>query len=137
MLLDGVQGSRRWLLRASNIRFLFVTARCNPACERTQESVISLNLRRLDADRLLANDRVREANERLRQRIAKANERLKALDHESPEPQLRELTESERASLSGLTLGQRIRHHTQRRRDWMAEIGRRYATAGSPDALQS
>jgi hypothetical protein len=31
MRLDGVKGSRRWLLRASNIRFLFVTARCNPA----------------------------------------------------------------------------------------------------------
>ena len=27
---DGVKGSRRWLLRASNIRFLFVTARCDP-----------------------------------------------------------------------------------------------------------
>jgi hypothetical protein len=83
-----------------------------------------------------AGRRAREANERLRQRITNANERLKAFDHESPEQQLRVLTESERMALSGLTLGQRIRHHTQRRRDWMAEIGRRNATADSRDALQ-
>jgi hypothetical protein len=44
-----------------------------------------------------------------------------------------ELTESERATLSALTLGQRIRYHTERRRDWMAEISRRNATADSRD----
>jgi hypothetical protein len=35
-----------------------------------------------------------------------------------------ELTESERAALSGLTLGQRIRYHAQRQREWIAEIDR-------------
>jgi hypothetical protein len=52
------KGSRRWLLRASNIRFLFVTVRCNRALRLTRESVISLNLRRLDADGLLANNNI-------------------------------------------------------------------------------
>jgi hypothetical protein len=77
--------------------------------------------------------RAREANERLCQRIAKANQRLKALGHESAVPEMPELTESERATLSALTLGQRIRYHTERRRDWMAEISRRNATADSRD----
>jgi hypothetical protein len=109
--------------------------------ELTTTKTILSRLRKLENGHLPpveteAGRRVREANERLRQRIAKANERLKAFDHESPEQQLRVLTESERMALSGLTLGQRIRHHTQRRRDWMAEIGRRNATAGSRDALK-
>jgi hypothetical protein len=60
-----------------------------------------------------AGRRVREANERLRQRMAEANARMRALGHESG-PKMPELTESERAALSSLTLGQRIRYHTQR-----------------------
>ena len=62
---------------------------------------------------------------------------MKALGYESPELQMRELTESERAALSGLTFGQRIRYHAQRRRDWLAEIGLRNTTAWrSSDAIQ-
>jgi hypothetical protein len=50
---------------------------------------------------------------------------------------MRELTESERAALSGLTFGQSIRYHAQRRRDWLAEIRRRNTTAWrSSDAIQ-
>jgi hypothetical protein len=37
-------------------------------------------------------------------------------------PEVPELTESERAALSGLTLGQRIHYHTQRQRNWMVDI---------------
>jgi hypothetical protein len=81
--------------------------------------------------------RVREANEKLRQRMAAAEVRMKALGYESPEPQMAELSESERAAISGLMLGQMIRYHTQRRRDWMAEISWRNSTAGrSSDAIQ-
>jgi hypothetical protein len=69
-----------------------------------------------------AGRREREASERLRQRIAAANARMKALCYESPN--MPKLTESERAELSRLTLGQRIRYHNQRHRDWMAEIAR-------------
>jgi hypothetical protein len=84
-----------------------------------------------------AGRRVREANERLCRRMTAAEARMKALGYDSPELQMRELTASERAAPSGLTLGQRIRYHTKRRRDWMAEIGRRNTTAGrSSDAKQ-
>jgi hypothetical protein len=69
-----------------------------------------------------AGRRAREAKEQLRQRIAKANERLKALGHESAVQEMPELSESERAAISGLTLGQRIRYHAQRQREWIAEI---------------
>jgi hypothetical protein len=61
-----------------------------------------------------AGRRAREASERLRKRMAEANARMKALGHESPGPKMPELAESERAALSGLTLGQRIRYHTER-----------------------
>ena len=84
-----------------------------------------------------AGRRVREANERLCRRMTAAEARMKALGYESPAPKMPELTERERAALSGLTLGQMIRYHTQRRRDWMAEIGWRNTTAGrSSDAIQ-
>jgi hypothetical protein len=66
--------------------------------------------------------RAREANERLNQRLAAARVRMKALGYESPELMMPELTGSERAALTGLTLGQRIRYHAQRHRDWAAEI---------------
>jgi hypothetical protein len=76
-----------------------------------------------------AGRRVREANERLCRRMTAANERLKALGYEDS-PEIPTLTESEGAALSGLTFRQRIRYHTERRRDWMAEIGWRNTTAG-------
>jgi len=83
-----------------------------------------------------AGRRQREANEKLSQRISEANARLRALGHDSPEPQMPSLTESERAALSGLLLGQRIRYYSQRQRDWMAEIGRQNNIAGRRDATQ-
>jgi len=43
-----------------------------------------------------AGRRAREANEKLRQRMAAAEARTKALGYEYPEPQMRELTASER-----------------------------------------
>jgi hypothetical protein len=83
-----------------------------------------------------AGRRVREANEKLRQRIAAADARMKAWGYETSEPETPELTETERTTLSSLTLGQRIRHHTQRRRDWMAEIDGQNAAARLRDAGQ-
>jgi hypothetical protein len=69
-----------------------------------------------------AGRRAREANDRLRHRMAAADARMKTPGYESPVLTMRELTGSERPALSGLTLGQRIRYHTQRQRDCMAEI---------------
>jgi hypothetical protein len=84
-----------------------------------------------------AGRRVREANERLCRRMTSAEARMKAMGYESPELQMRELTANEPASHSGLSLGQMIRYHTQRRRDWMAEIGLWNTTGRSSDAIQS
>jgi hypothetical protein len=67
-----------------------------------------------------AGRRERAARERLRQRLAAADARMKAWGYARPE--MPELTERERAALSGLTLGQRIRYQTQRQRDWTVDI---------------
>jgi hypothetical protein len=56
---------------------------------------------------------------------------MKALGNEDSEPEMPELTESERAALSGLTLGQRIRYHAQRHRDWTAEIDGQNTATGA------
>jgi hypothetical protein len=56
---------------------------------------------------------------------------MKALGYQSPELQMRELTESERAALPGLTLGQRIRYHAQRQREWNTEIDGQNTAAGA------
>ena len=70
-----------------------------------------------------AGRRARQANERLNQRLVAASARLRALGcDEFPAPQVAELTESERADFTGSTLGQRIRYHVQRQREWTAEI---------------
>jgi hypothetical protein len=61
-----------------------------------------------------AGRRVRETNERLRQRMVAADARMKALGYEDSEQEMAKLTESERAALSGLTIGQRIRYHSER-----------------------
>jgi hypothetical protein len=84
-----------------------------------------------------AGRRVREASEKLRQRMVAAEARLKALGYESPQPQVPELTESEQAALSGLTLGQKIRYQAQRHRDWIAEIDGRNTAAKPTGAVQS
>jgi hypothetical protein len=63
--------------------------------------------------------------------MAAANARLKALGDESTERQMPELSERERVALSGLTLGQRIRYHAQRNRDWAAEIDGRNTATGA------
>ena len=80
-----------------------------------------------------AGRRQRKANEKLRERIAAADARMKALGNEDSEPEMPELTESERAALTGLTLGQRIRYHAERQREWNAEIdGQKAAGAVQP-----
>jgi hypothetical protein len=76
-----------------------------------------------------AGRRAREASDRLRHRVAAADRRMKALGYKRPE--MPELTESERAALTGLTLGQRIRYHAQRHRDWTAEIDGQNTAAGA------
>jgi len=78
-----------------------------------------------------AGRRAREANEKLCQRIGAAEARMKALGYECPEPQMPELTESEQAALSRLTLGQRIRYHAQRQRECIAEIDWHNTVAGA------
>ena len=78
-----------------------------------------------------AGRRAREANERLRHRMAAADARMKAWGFESPVPTMPELTESERAALTGLTLGQKIRYHAQRHRDWTAQIDGQNTAAGA------
>ena len=83
-----------------------------------------------------AGRRAREASERLRERIAAADARMKALGNEDSAPEMPELTESERAALTGLTLGQRIRYHAQRHRDWTAEIDGRNTAAEPSGAVQ-
>lgn len=78
-----------------------------------------------------AGRRAREASDRLRHRMAAADARMKALGNEESEPEIPELTGRERAALTGLTLGQRIRYHAQRHRDWTAEIDGQNAAAGA------
>jgi hypothetical protein len=78
-----------------------------------------------------AGRRAREASDRLRYRMAAADARMKALGNEGSEPEMPELTGSERAALTGLTLGQRIRYHAQRHRDWTAEIDGQNTAAGA------
>ena len=78
-----------------------------------------------------AGRRAREANERLCRRMAAADARMKACGFESPVLTLPELTGSERAALTGLTLGQRIRYHAQRHRDWTAEIDGQNTAGGA------
>jgi hypothetical protein len=102
--------------------------------ERTTIKTILNRLRKLEEGLLPpveteAGRRVREANEKLRQRMAAAEARMKAWGYEKPT--IPELTESERAALSGLTLGQRIRYHAQRQRDWTAEIDGQNMAAGA------
>jgi hypothetical protein len=75
-----------------------------------------------------AGRRAREANDRLNQRLAAAEARMKAWGYESPEPP--ELTETQRAALSRFSLGQRIRYHAQRQREWIAEIDGHTTAAG-------
>jgi hypothetical protein len=78
-----------------------------------------------------AGRRPRETNEKLRQRMAAAEARMKALGYEKPT--MPEPTESEQAAIAGLTLGQRIRYHAQRQREWIAEIdGQNTASAVQP-----
>ena len=62
-----------------------------------------------------------------------AEARMKALGYQPPELQMPELTESERAAFSCLTLGQRIRYHAQRQREWNTEIDGQNTAA---DAVQ-
>ena len=69
-----------------------------------------------------AGRRAREANEWLCRRMTAADARMKAWGFESPVLTMPELTESERAAFSCLTLGPRIRYHAQRQREWIAEI---------------
>jgi hypothetical protein len=69
-----------------------------------------------------AGRRAREANEWLCRRMTAADARMKAWGFESPVLTMPELTGSDRAALTGLTLGQRIRYQAQRHRDWTAEI---------------
>jgi len=54
--------------------------------------------------------------------MAAADARMKACGFESPVLTMPELTETERAAFSCLTLGQRIRYHAQRQREWNTEI---------------
>ena len=86
--------------------------------ELTTTKTILSRLRKLENGHLSpveseAGRRAREANERLHRRMAAANARLKALGDEYSQPEIPALTESERAALSCLTLGQRIRYHAQ------------------------
>jgi hypothetical protein len=61
--------------------------------------------------------------------MAAADARMKALGNEESEPEMPELTGSERAALTGLTLGQKIRYHAQRQREWIVEIDRQNTAA--------
>jgi hypothetical protein len=54
--------------------------------------------------------------------VAAAAARLKIWGYESPVLTMPELTESEQVTLSVFTLGQRIRYHAQRQREWIVEL---------------
>jgi hypothetical protein len=60
-----------------------------------------------------------------------AEARMKAWGFESPVLTMPELTGSERAALTGLTLGQKIRYHAQRQREWIAEIDGQNTAGGA------
>ena len=82
--------------------------------ERTAMKTILNRLRKLENGHLAPVEtetgrRAREANERLRQRMAEGDARLKAMGYEMPK-----MSEAERVELSGLSLGQAIRRRFER-----------------------